>query len=290
MSNANEIKQHLKAVQETRQITNAMYLLSTSRMKKAMENIDFNLLYMKRLRATINDVLLTANESGIRNKYTEDNGLGSAVFVVVSSDKGLCGGYNNDVVKAALKRMEDYENPLVISLGLEGDKLFKQAGIAPEHTWFGASQHPTLNLATQVAERLIQLYLTNDYHEVFVVYTEFVNSAVQKTRCERLLPLLQSDFSDVESERNYFSRVIYEPSVENVFEHLVYHYVTGFMYDVFMQSAASENIARMTSMQNATKNADEMTEKLYKELNSARQLQITNEITEIAAATEAGAV
>jgi F-type H+-transporting ATPase subunit gamma len=80
--------------------------------------------------------------------------------------------------------------------------------------------------------------------------------------------------------------MIYEPSIESVFEHIVYQYVTGFMYDVFMQSAVSENIARMNAMQNATKNADEMIETLSQELNAARQLQITNEITEIAAATE----
>lgn len=290
MSSVNEIKQHLKAVEETRQITNAMYLLSTSRMKKAMENIDFNLLYMKRLRETIKDILFKAKDSGIHDKYIEDNGLGSAVFVVVTSDKGLCGGYNSAVVKETLNRMKEYDNPLVISLGLEGDKLFKQAGILPEHTWFGASQHPTLNLATQVAERLMQLYLTNDYHEVFVVYTEYISSAVQKTKCERLLPLLRRDFSDFDNEQNYQTDVIYEPSIEVVFEHLVYQYVIGFMYDVFMQSSASENIARMTSMQNATRNADEMIDELAGELNSARQLQITNEITEIAAATEAGAV
>ncbi len=290
MSNTNEIKQHLRAVQETRQITNAMYLLSTSRMKKAMKDIDFNLFYMKRLRATIKDILSKAKHNNIHDKFIDDNGLGSAVFVVVTSDKGLCGGYNSAIVDAALEKMKEYENPLVISLGLMGDRLFKKEGIKPEYSWYGASQHPTLRLATQVAEKLIDLYLTNDYHEVFVVYTEYVSAAVQTPRCVHLLPLLRRDFLDLEYEYDYSSKVIYEPSIEDVFEHLVYQYVVGFMYDVFMQSAASENIARMTSMQNATRNADEMIAELSTQLNAARQLQITNEITEIAAASEAGAV
>ncbi|MCI5948027.1 MAG: ATP synthase F1 subunit gamma [Oscillospiraceae bacterium] len=290
MNNTNEIKQRLKAVSETRQITNAMYLLSSSRMKKAMQNIDFNLFYMKRLRATIKDILSKAKRNNIHDKFIDDNGSGSAVFVVITSDKGLCGGYNSAVIHEALSKMKDYDEPLVISLGLMGDRLLKNAGITPEFSWYGASQHPTLNLAEQVANKLIELYLTNDYHEVYIVYTEFVNSSVQTPKCVRLLPLLRRDYTDVSYEYNYQAQAIYEPSIEKVFEHLVYQYITGFMYDVFMQSSASENIARMTAMQNATRNADEMTAALSAQLNAARQLQITNEITEIAAACEAGAV
>lgn len=290
MNNTNEIKQRLKAVSETRQITNAMYLLSSSRMKKAMQNIDFNLFYMKRLRATIKDILSKAKRNNIHDKFIDDNGSGSAVFVVITSDKGLCGGYNSAVIHEAFSKMKDYDEPLVISLGLMGDRLLKNAGITPEFSWYGASQHPTLNLAEQVANKLIELYLTNDYHEVYIVYTEFVNSSVQTPKCVRLLPLLRRDYTDVSYEYNYQAQAIYEPSIEKVFEHLVYQYITGFMYDVFMQSSASENIARMTAMQNATRNADEMTAALSAQLNAARQLQITNEITEIAAACEAGAV
>lgn len=290
MNNTNEIKQRLKAVSETRQITNAMYLLSSSRMKKAMQNIDFNIFYMKRLRATIKDILSKAKRNNIHDKFIDDNGSGSAVFVVITSDKGLCGGYNSAVIHEALSKMKDYDEPLVISLGLMGDRLLKNAGITPEFSWYGASQHPTLNLAEQVANKLIELYLTNDYHEVYIVYTEFVNSSVQTPKCVRLLPLLRRDYTDVSYEYNYQAQAIYEPSIEKVFEHLVYQYITGFMYDVFMQSSASENIARMTAMQNATRNADEMTAALSAQLNAARQLQITNEITEIAAACEAGAV
>ena len=132
--------------------------------------------------------------------------------------------------------------------------------------------------------------MTDDYHEVYIVYTEYVNSNVQTPKCVRLLPLIESDFDDIEQEDSHPTQMIYEPSVEAVFEHLVWQYVVGFMYDVFMQSAASENIARMTAMQNATRNADEMIKELAVELNSARQLQITNEITEISAAAEMGAV
>lgn len=290
MSSPNEIKQHLKAVQQTRQITNAMYLLSSSRMKKAMKNIDFNLFYMKRLRSTIKDILSKTKNNNMTNRFIEDNHLGSAVFVVVTSDKGLCGGYNNAVIDVAMEHLKDYKNPLVVSLGVSGDRMLKEKGITPGYSWYGASQHPTMNLAAQVAQKLIELYITNDYHEVYVVYTEFVNSSEQIPRCVRLLPLLRRDFTDLEIEGDKYAQMIYEPSIEVVFDNLVYQYVMGFMYDVFMQSAASENISRMNAMQNATRNADEMIEHLSKELNAARQLQITNEITEISAAVEMGGI
>ena len=141
-----------------------------------------------------------------------------------------------------------------------------------------------------ISEKLIGLYLTDDFHEVYVVYTEFHSAAVQEPKCVRLLPLLRRDFLDVEREGDKNAQMIFEPSIEVVFDQLVYQYVTGFMYDVFMQSAASENIARMNAMQSATRNADDMIKHLSTELNAARQLQITNEITEISAAVEMGGI
>lgn len=290
MSSVNEIKRHLRAVEQTRQITNAMYLLSTSRMKKAMQNIDFNLFYLKRLRSTIKDIIKHTAVNNLHDKFIDDNGKGTAVFVIVTSDKGLCGSYNSSVMKLAFEKMSEHFEPLVISLGIEGDAMIKAQGIPIGYSWYGASQHPTLNLAEQVASKLVPLYLSDDYHEIYVVYTEYINANVQEPKCVRLLPLQESDFDDVENEETNSAEMIYEPDVETVFEHLVQQYVVGFMYDVLMQSSASENIARMTAMQNATRNADEMITQLSTELNAARQLQITNEITEISAATEMGAV
>lgn len=291
MSNANEIKQHLKAVEQTRQITNAMYLLSTSRMKKAMQNVDFNLFYLQRLRATIKDVLSKTKNNDLTNRFIEDYHKGTAIFVVVTSDKGLCGGYNSSVIKLAREKISEYGGyPVVVSLGIAGDKMLRDKGICPVYSWYGASQHPTMNLASQVADKLIGLYLTEEYHEVYVVYTEFHSASHQEPKCVRLLPLLRRDFLDVEREGDKNAEMIFEPSIDVVFDQLVYQYVTGFMFDVFMQSSASENIARMNAMQNATRNADEMIKQLSTELNTARQLQITNEITEISAAVEMGGI
>ena len=286
MKNMNELRQHLHAVEQTRQITNAMYLLSTSRMKKAVQNIDYNLTYMRRLRATMKDILSKTKRNALTNKYIELHEDGKVLFVVITSDKGLCGGYNAGVMDLALKTMARFHNPLLVSLGVMGTESFENRGIKPDFVHYGASQHPSLFFARHIAEQLVAAYDEHRVSEVYVVYTEYRNSATHPPVCERILPLLRRDYFDVEYEYQYTAEPIYEPSVEEVFAHTVPQYIIGLLYDILMQSSASENAARMTAMQSATKNADKMIDKLAREINAVRQLSITNEITEIAAATE----
>lgn len=286
MENISELKQHLHAVEQTRQISNAMYLLSTSRMKKSMQNIEYNLSYMRRLRSTMKDIISKTKHNMLTDPFIELTEGGKALFFVITSDKGLCGGYNSAVVNSALEKMRDFEKPVLYSLGLKGTEMFTAHGIKPDGSWYGASQLPSLHLASELGEKMVELYDNKEVSEVYIVYTEYVNSAVQKPVCRRVLPLLRRDFDDVEYENKYETEVIYEPDIQTVFDQMVPQYIVGMMYDVIMQSAASENAARMTAMQNATKNADKMTAKLSEQINAVRQLVITNEITEIAAATQ----
>ena len=113
MENISELKQHLRAIEQTRQISNAMYLLSTSRMKKSMQNIDYNLLYLKRLRSTIKDIISKTKHNMLSDPFLELTEGGKALFFVISSDKGLCGGYNSDVVNLAMEKMREYPDTVV---------------------------------------------------------------------------------------------------------------------------------------------------------------------------------
>lgn len=286
MENISELKQHLRAIEQTRQISNAMYLLSTSRMKQSMQNIDYNLAYMRKLRATIKDIISKTKHNMLTDPFIELTAGGKALFFVITSDKGLCGGYNSAVFNLAMEKMREYEKPVVYSLGYKGTEMFLNHGITPDDSMYGASQHPSLYSARALGERIVELYDDCAVSEVYIVYTEYVNSAVQRPVCKRVLPLLRRDFDDVEYENKYLADVLYEPDLQTVFDRMVPQYIIGMMYDIMMQSAASENAARMTAMQNATKNADEMISKLGAQINAARQLMITNEITEIAAATD----
>lgn len=286
MENISELKQHLHAIEQTRQISNAMYLLSTSRMKKSMQNIEYNLSYLKRLRSTMKDIISKTKHNMLTDPYIELTENGKALFFVITSDKGLCGGYNSAVVRLAMEKMSGFSDHVLYSLGLKGTEMFTAHGIKPDGAWYGASQLPSLSLASDLGEDIISRYDSHDVSEVYIVYTEYINSAVQKPVCKRVLPLLRRDFDDVEYENKYEADVLYEPDLQTVFDQMVPQYIVGMMYDIIMQSAASENAARMTAMQNATKNADKMIAKLSEQINAVRQLVITNEITEIAAATQ----
>lgn len=286
MSNMNELRLHLDAVKQTRQITNAMYLLSTSRMKKAMQNMDFNVSYLKRLRATAKDVLSKTESSEYHNDFIEKQSEGTTFFIVVTADKGLCGGYNSDIVKLAVSKMNECEKPILASIGTVGSDMLSRMGITPDYTWYDVLQHPSLYISEIVSKLVISLYVKHKVKEAFVVYTEYKSPSLQIPVCKRILPLLSSDFSDVEYEFNYTAEPIYEPSVNGLFEKIVPQYVAAFMYNVLIQSAVCENSARMNAMQSATDNADKMTDELMAQINAQRQLAITNEIIEIASASD----
>lgn len=285
MSNMSELRQHLYAIEQTRQITNAMYLLSTSRMKKAMQNIDFNILYMKRLRSTVKDILSKTKHSEIHNRFIDEQNEGRVLFLVITSDKGLCGGYNSDIVKLASEKISEFESPILVSIGSIGSDMFINNGITPDYTFYDILQHPSLYMANKIAENIINLYIKHQVKQTYIIFTEYESSAVQTAVCKRILPLLRRDFLDLEYELKYTAEPLFEPSVDAVFDNVVSAYLSGYLYDVFMQCSASENSARMTAMQNATENADKMIAGLSSEINAQRQLAITNEIIEIAAAS-----
>ncbi len=284
MANLNEIRQHQRAVEQTRQITNAMYLLSTSRMRKAMLRVDYNLTYMNRLRATIKDILLKSES--LQHLYAGREKHGNALFIVISSDKGMCGSYNSSVLNLAMQMLRQFPSAQVGSIGLFGNEYFANHKIEPVVEWFGASQKPSLFYARQIGEGALNMYEQNTVDEVYVVYTHYKNVSIQTPRCIRLLPLNIRDFDDISVEYEYSADVLYSPTPEKVFDRIVPQYVIGMIYDMLNLSSASEHAARMNAMQSATSNADKMLHSLTAEYNATRQLIITNEITEIAASSE----
>lgn len=282
--NLSSIRHEEKAVEQTRQITNAMYLLSTSRMKKAMQMIEYNQMYMRRIRAAVKDILRMSGT--IHHHYVEDTGTRPA-YLVISADKSMCGAYNFNVVDCAVSNMKKHAvKPYVVNVGICGYQMLSSKGFDPDMDWLGASQKPSLYYARQIAEHLISLYDSDEISEIYAVYTRYINSAVQKTECIKLLPLSMDIFDDVNIEYDYQAQPIYEPSPIDVFNTMVPQYCIGMVYGMLSHASASEHAARMTSMQSATHNADGMIDELKFEYNTARQSAITSEITEIASAVE----
>lgn len=286
MGSMSELKGRLYAIKQTRQITGAMYLLSTSRMKKAMQNIDFNLKYIRKLRATMKDIISKAKHNDIHNRFIEEQGEGITLYIVITADKGLCGSYNSDIVEKAIKCIKEKEDCLLVSIGSVGSSMLEDAGFKPDYSLRDILSHPTLSMSSYISKTIIDLYKQHSVNEAYVIFAEYESQSVQTVVCKRILPLLRRDFEDIDYEFKYNAFPIYEPSVDEVFELMVPQYLTGIMYDMFMQSAASENCARMTAMQSATDNADKMINELSAQINAERQLAITNEILEISAAAD----
>lgn len=285
MNSISDIKQHLNSVTQTRQITNAMYLLSTSRLKKALLNVDYNFQYMKSLRNTMNDILYVTKGAGIHNCFLDKDSRGTALFLSVMGDKGLCGDYNSAVAAFTMEKLRLKSEPLLYCFGRVGKEKLEAHGLTPDKVLSGSAMNPSMTLARELTSQLLELYVSDRVNEVYIIFTPYRRDKREPV-CMRLLPLLRHDFNDIKEDAEVPTELLYEPSAQEVFKHLVPLYCAGMIYDILMQSAASENAARMEAMQSAVSNADEMIKKLHSELNAVRQLSITNEITEIAAAAD----
>lgn len=277
-----DIRNRIDGVSQTRQITGAMYLLSSSRLRKLTGNMDYTLRYMERLRKTMADLLIVTKGAGIENRFVEKDSKGTALFLPVMGDKGLCGSYNADVVRLTQERLRKYDAPLVYCFGELGRDLLEARGVKVDRLLPGSSGYPDMALAHELAAALIDMYVTDKVNEVYIVYTPFTRGE-RKPACYRLLPLLRHDFRDLDRYRAP-DEMLYAPSAEEVFEHIVPLYCSSLIYDFLVQSSASENAARMEAMKSATDAADDMLDRLVADLNAARQLAVTQEITEIAAA------
>ena len=284
-STFNDIKGRLGSVKETQQMTNAMYLLSAARLKKAMRSMDYTLDYNDALRRTMTDILSRTEDTKLHHIYLERSPKGTALIMSVMGDKGLCGSYNSDA--ALLTQLVLQKNPQakVCCFGKLADDFLRGKGIDPVEVFPGSSMHPAFELAQSIADRLVAKYLTDEYNEVFIVYTPFSRKGKIKPVCTRLLPLFGADFTDLEETPP--DALLYAPTPETVFEHIVPLYCAALLYNILVQSSASENSARMEAMQSACDNADAMIDALSTEMNTVRQYTITNEITEIAAAAQA---
>lgn len=287
MSNLGEIKGHISAIEQTRQITNAMYLISASKMRSTIKKIDYNVKYMERLRSTMKDILLHTDDlSGyhfIRRRKTTKNVL----LILVTGDKGMCGGYNLNAISALKKTEDEFAGKGIRygAVGIVGEEHLEGMGTPPEFRWRGVIQDPTMFSARQIASAVIDEYDSGRADEIYMVYTKCNNSANQSADVMQLLPIELEDYEDVGIEYANASQITFEPSPKAVFANLVPQYLIALIFNMLVQSSTSEYAERMAAMQTSTDNADEMLEELRSEYNRTRQLDITNEIIEIAATT-----
>jgi len=284
MKDMGDIKHSMRAISDTEQITKAMHLISTSKMRKAVASYEANQIHFNRVQAGIKDIL--QHTTGMSHPYMGHSEGGRAAFVVIAADKGLCGGYNSSVLKFAMEHIKKNKEQYILTVGQEARVFFERKGFMVDVEFLHIAQNPSLYNARNITNDILELYDGGLMDEVYVIYTKFFSPVKQEPRIIKLLPMEEANFKNIETEHQYAAEMSFHPTAKDVFDRMVPQYIVGLLYGCLVQAYASENCARMTAMENATQNAEEMLDKLSKDYNRARQSAITNEIAEIIGAME----
>lgn len=280
MKNIIDIKHRHESIKETAQITKAMEMISTSKLRKANAKFINNTAYFNKVRATIKDIL---NHTGgeISHPYLKSQYGEKTAYIVIASDKGLAGDYNHKVLKLAMEEISDKKERYILIIGQMARDFFSSHDIHPDVEYLHTAQNPTLEDARRITEDLMDMFENKLIDSIKIIYTKMISATVQKPIVLHLLPLMLEDFLDVEDEARYSAVLDFEPSPKKVIDILVPQYILGIVYSCLIQSVYSEHYERMRTMHNATINANELMEKLDLEYNRARQEAVTKEIAEI---------
>ena len=276
-----EIKRRIKSVSNIKQITRAMELVSTSKLRKSRKQLELTRPYYNTVESSIREIL--ANTKGVKYDLLERREVKNRLIIVLTSDRGLAGGYNINVIRKAESYIDDNVGTKFILVGVEAREYFKRRydGIVEEFSYI--SEEPSYNNAAKIGSICYDLYRKKEIDEVLLVYTHFSTVLSLVPSMVKLLPA-----ESIEKEGNMENRLIeYEPSAEEVLNRLVKDYISITIFGAMIESAASEQASRRNSMKNATDNANDMLESLSLRFNRARQAQITQEITEIVSGANA---
>ena len=287
MANLHEIKLRMKSITETRQITGAMKLISGAKLRKARQQLDRTLPYFERVKQTMADILLhSGNIDNLFFDLRHDKERKKKGYLIITGDKGLAGGYNHNIIKLAEDKLAENPDSVLFIAGHVGKNYFirKVCNVDPDFDY--PVQDPTVYRAREIAEIIIELFKKGGIDEAYIIYTLMESSLKLVPVINKLLPLdpdaLKEELKITGSiQDRYDERLIYEPSPEKVFEVLVPKYVKGIIYGALVEAFTSEQTSRMSAMDNATKNADEMLRKLALFYNRTRQSAITREISEV---------
>ena len=282
--NMQDIKRRIKSVTSTEHITNAMKLVSAGKLRKAkaiFEKTNENSHYITHTIAE-----LFNNSQDIPDQYLEGSReIKTTCYIVVTSCRGLCGGFNSSVLKQAQKEIDaDWEKPVIFAIGTKAKEYFEKRGYDVYHTYLAPPENISFLETREMAKPILEMYNRGEIDEVMLIYTSVISSIEQEVKTETLLPFKVENDPDI--IRNA-KEVEYEPSVEAVFNYLVPKYVEMMIHAAVVESATCEHAARRMAMENATDNAREMLGELSLNYNRARQSAITDEIIEIVAGSEA---
>jgi F-type H+-transporting ATPase subunit gamma len=290
MPNLKDIRNRIQSVKNTQQITRAMKMVSAAKLRRAQSNITNLRPYAKQLLRVINDVASTQRVSHpLLSTNTEPK---KVLMVVLTSDRGLAGGFNNNINRFAYKYYLDnqgkYEKMDFLFIGRKGADYFRHRKLQGIDSILNLAREISFNKAAGVANRLMEDFTNGGYDAVFLIYNEFKSAIQQIVTCEQLLPVDLSKTQADGGEKVGFSRdLIFEPAPEVIIDELLKKHFTSQVYRAMSESVAAEHGARMAAMESATKNAGEMIRNMTLTYNKLRQASITTELIEITSGAEA---
>ncbi len=283
MANLKEIRNRITSVSSTMQITSAMKMVSAAKLKKAQDAITAMRPYAEKLTELLQNLSSTL-DGDIGGDYTKQREIKKVLLVAITSNRGLCGAFNTNVIKEVKRRAEFYAGKQVdvFAIGKKGnDILSKNLTVIQNQS--SVFDHLTFDNVAQIAEELTHKFIAGDYDKIELVYNQFKNAATQIIQVEQFLPLAPIKFEKNISSSDY----IFEPEKEEIVMALIPKSLKTQLYKGIRDSFASEHGARMTAMHKATDNATELRNQLKLTYNKARQAAITNEILEIVGGAEA---
>ena len=274
------IKLRIKSMESTKQITKAMEMVASSKLRRAQERIQNSRPYFEILFDTLNTIAL--NTENFASPFLEERQIRKTCYVVIAGDRGLAGGYNHNVLNMAWSMMQDKPS-CVIPIGRKTLEFFRRRGTEIVTDQYAEAAEVHVGDCFTISKLLTKGFQEGEYDEIYVVYTNFVSMLSQAPAMLKLLPLEHIPHED---EKASNCLTLYEPDSESVFEAIIPEYLAGLIYGTLCESVTSEQGARRTAMDAATKNAEDMIADLSLKYNRARQGAITQEITEIVAGAE----
>ena len=269
-----EIKTRIRSMESTKQITKAMEMVAASKLRKAQAQVLAARPYFEALRETIDDIV-SSNEE-FTSPYLIKRPVKKTAYIVIAGDRGLAGGYNSNILKAVLADMEG-KDAAILPIGKKAVDFFKHKKLELLTETYCDAGDMSLGDCFTLSKKLCKRFVSGEFDEIILAYTEFVSVLSQVPRMMPLLPLKQPENISSGSD------IVYEPDSETVFAAIIPEYLGGVLYGALCESRAAEQAARRTAMDSATQNADEMIAGLSLQFNRARQAAITSEIIDIIA-------
>lgn len=289
MPSIRQLRRRIRGVQNTRQITRAMELVASSRLRRAQERVLASRPYAERIRAVISNLAAVSGAQEL-HPLLQVRPVSHAALILFTTSRGLCGSLNSNMVRAVVRFILDRGVSVdIIAVGTKGPALLRSVGLSGSVSaqYQDLGNYPNVADILPIARSTVDGFTTAKYDEVYVGYSQFVNLMRQEPTLTRILPIVPDELDAAEASAFYRVDYIYEPGPDAVLSSLLPRFIEAQVYRALLESIASEHSARMIAMRNATENAEEILQDLTLTYNKVRQTAITNEVIEIATAAKA---